>query len=346
MHRVKRGIIVETLVVGVMVASVALTARQARPSEASPPSSADGLRTHHALGYYDARIKRVVLVGGEAEPKDGERDKVWSWSGAGWELITADGPPGRVNGAAAYDVRRQRAVVFGGVRKPADGGAYAVVGDTWEEGRSGWHRLADITPRDHQSLVETGAGDVLMYGGIGGERSSPWPSDTWLLEKGAWRRIAGEGPAGRGRTAMAYDSKRGRVVLFGGASAPTGPNGPQTFSGDTWLWDGERWQKVADSGPPGRYAHGMVFDERAGVVLLYSGAAAHRNAPLSDMWQWDGERWTEIRLTGPTPGYRYQPVMVYDRARARTVLYGGIADARDTWEWDGRGWQQIDPRPR
>ena len=98
----------------------------------------------------------------------------------------------------------------------------------------------------------------------------------------------------KSRIAIAYDSKRGRVVLFGGASAPPGPNQPQTFLADTWLWDGERWQKAADSGPPGRYAHGMVFDERAGVVLLYSGAAAHRNAPLSDMWQWDGERYEAV----------------------------------------------------
>jgi hypothetical protein len=77
----------------------------------------------------------------------------------------------------------------------------------------------------------------------------------------------------------------------------------------------------------------LVFDEGKGVVLLYSGAAAHRDAPLSDMWQWDGTRWTEIRLTGPTPGHRYQPVMVYDKARDRTVLYGGIGAATDTWEW-------------
>ena len=341
----KRGIILRTLVVGVIAAAAAPAATQS-PASDETRSAAEGLRTHHAIGYYDARIKRVVLVGGEAEPKDGERDKVWSWSGTRWELITAAGPPGRVNGAAAYDVRRGRAVVSGGVRKPADGGAYAVVGDTWEDDQKGWHRLADITPRDHQSLVETSGGNVMMYGGIGASRSGPWPSDTWLLENDAWRRVAAEGPAGRARTAMAYDSKRGRVVLFGGASAPPGPNQPQTFLADTWLWDGERWQKAADSGPPGRYAHGMVFDERAGVVLLYSGAAAHRNAPLSDMWQWDGERWTEIRLTGPTPGYRYQPVMVYDRARARTVLYGGMADAHDTWEWDGHGWQQIEPRSK
>ena len=69
----------------------------------------------------------------------------------------------------------------------------------------------------------------------------------------------------------------------------------------------------------------MAYDERAGIVLLYGGAAAHRDAPLSDMWQWDGARWTEIPLTGATPGHRYQPVMVYDRARDRTVLVGGLA---------------------
>ena len=125
-------------------------------------------------------------------------------------------------------------------------------------------------------------------------------------------------------------------MLFGGVSAPPGPNQPQTFFSDTWLWDGKSWQKAADGGPRGRYAHGMVFDERAGVVLLYSGSAAHSDAPLSDMWQWDGSRWTEIRLEGPTPGHRYQPVMVYDRARDRTVLYGGIGGTNDTWEWDGR----------
>jgi hypothetical protein len=46
-------------------------------------------------------------------------------------------------------------------------------------------------------------------------------------------------------------------------------------------------------------------------------------------------------MTGPTPGHRYQPVMVYDRARDRTVLYGGIGGPGDTWEWDGQRWRQM-----
>lgn len=339
----KRGITLRTLSIVGLAASVLLTVEPRVLSSDSPGAHAQELRTQHAVGYFDARLQRVVLVGGEGEPRDGERDNVWSWSGTSWEVETAAGPPGRSNGAAAYHAGRRRAVVSGGARKAAAAGAYAVVGDTWEGDQNGWRPLADLVPRDHHSLVEDSRGNLLLFGGIGADRSSPWPGDTWLLDAAGWRRIATEGPAGRGRTAMAYDSARRRVVLFGGASAPAGPKGPQTFLGDTWLWDGERWQKAADSGPPGRYAHGMVYDERAGVVLVYSGAAAHRNAPLSDMWQWDGQRWTEIQLTGPTPGHRYQPVMVYDRARGRTVLYGGLADAHETWEWDGQRWQRHSP---
>ncbi len=300
-------------------------------------------RTDHAVGFYDSRLQRVVLIGGPGDPKQDDHDAVWSWSGTGWERLTDAGPLGRVNAGAAYDAHREKAVVAGGARKARDGGTWEVVGDTWEGDRGSWRRLADIAPRDHHSLVEDGRGGVLLFGGIPAERSGPWPADTWELQGDGWTRVATDGPPGRGRAALAYDRKRQRVVLFGGVSAPPGPNQPQTFFSDTWLWDGKSWQKAADGGPRGRYAHGMVFDERAGVVLLYSGSAAHSGAPLSDMWQWDGSRWTEIRLEGPTPGHRYQPVMVYDRARDRTVLYGGIGGTNDTWEWDGKRWRGVNP---
>jgi hypothetical protein len=239
------------------------------------------------------------------------------------------------------------AIVTGGSRQSANDPTFEIVGDTWEGKPTGWQRITgtDIEPRDHQSMVyDEDRATVLMFGGILGNRSAPWPSDTWELRHTGWVRIATEGPAGRGRTALAYDIKRRQIVLFGGVGAPVGPEQAQPFFNDTWVWEKARWRKVAEDGPPARYAHGMVFDERAGVVLLYSGAAAHRNAPLSDMWQWDGNRWTEIRLSGPTPGYRYQPVMVYDRAREKTVLYGGIQGSKDdTWEWDGRQWREIHP---
>ena len=193
-------------------------------------TSAQALRTDHALGFYDLRLRRVVLVGGVADPKEGDRDKVWSWSGTQWELMTDAGPPGRVNAGAAYDAGREKAVVAGGSRKAMDGAAWEVVGDSWEENRGVWKRIDDIAPRDHQSLVENNRGGILMYGGIPAARTGPWPTDTWELQGGIWKRVSTEGPPGRGRAALAYDSKRRHVVLFGGVSAPPGPNQPQTSS--------------------------------------------------------------------------------------------------------------------
>jgi hypothetical protein len=324
-----------------IASAVSLASAAPRAAIQPEPASAAVPRTDHAVGYYDARLQRVVLVGAAGDPRDGARDSAWTWSGRRWEPAAEPGPPGRVNAAAAYDERRGGAVVAGGSRK-ADATTWRVVGDTWLGGPGGWRPLGDLAPRDHHALVEDGRGGVLLFGGIGPNRATDWPGDTWILDGGAWRRVATDGPAGRGRTALAYDRRRRQIVLFGGVGAPSGQQQAQPFLGDTWIWQDDRWRQAADAGPRGRYAHGMVFDEQAGVVLLYGGAGAHRGAPLADMWQWDGTRWTEIPLTGPTPGHRYQPVMVYDRARRRTVLYGGIGGTSDTWEWDGRRWERIE----
>jgi hypothetical protein len=307
---------------------------------ASTTAPVPGPEVERGVGYYDEALQRVVLVGGPTNPRHGDRDRVWSWSGTRWDLVTDAGPSSRGNAAAAYDLRRGKAITTGGARSSAKGAQ--VVGDSWEGDVNGWRQIADIPPRDHHAMVTYGRGAVLMFGGIPADRSAAWPSDTWELGPDGWTRTTTEGPPARGRTALVYDATRKHVVLFGGVSAPESPDQRQTFLNDTWIFENARWRKVADSGPRGRYGHGMVFDEQAKVVLLYSGAGAHKNAPLSDMWKWDGERWTEIRLSGPTPGFRYQPIMVYDRARNRTVLYGGLQGGQDdTWEWDGQRWQEI-----
>lgn len=302
-------------------------------------------RLHHGLAYWDARLERVVLVGEASSPRDGVRDRVWSWSGARWEPVTDSGPVGRVNAAAAWDPTRGVAVVNGGARRAADDTTrWAIVGDGWEgERAAAWRAGPDIDARDHHAMAEDGRGGVVLFGGIGANRGVPWPDDTWRLRDGRWTRVASGGPVGRGRNAMTYDPRRRQVVMFGGASAPDS-TGAQAFMGDTWTWDGERWHLAATTGPRGRYAHAMVYDEREGVVLLYGGAGAHRNAPLTDMWKWDGTRWTEVPLAGPTPGFRYQPLMVYDRKRGRTVLYGGLQGPdTTTWEWDGARWHAVGP---
>ena len=307
----------------------------AQPAPASMPVLA------HAVGYYDPQLRRVVVVGDAGDPTGDARDRVWSWAGTRWELVTPSGPAGRTNAGGAYDRAGRRAVVAGGARKGADG-EWRIVGDSWTTRDGRWSPAGDIPARDHNTLVETRGGGVLLFGGIAADRGAPWPSDTWELRDRGWSRIATDGPGGRGRTAMAFDRARHEVVLFGGVSGP-GPDQSQTFLSDTWIWNGSTWRKAADGGPRGRYAHAMAFDERRGVVLLFSGAGAHKGTPLEDLWQWDGKAWTEIPLTGPTPGHRYQPVMVYDAARERTVLVGGLGGHDDTWEWDGTRWSRVAP---
>ncbi|MCA8975634.1 MAG: hypothetical protein KDC98_13010 [Planctomycetes bacterium] len=62
---------------------------------------------------------------------------------------------------------------------------------------------------------------------------------------------------------------------------------------------------------------------------------------LADTWDYDGVNWS---LLAPTtnPSARSDHAMVYDSARGRIVLFGGL-DASfsylaDTWEYDGVNW--------
>jgi hypothetical protein len=52
--------------------------------------------------------------------------------------------------------------------------------------------------------------------------------------------------------------------------------------------------------------------------------------------------WTRVATTGPSA--REEHAMVYDSARAVTVLFGGYGSAfslQDTWEWDGTSWTMM-----
>ncbi len=338
------------LVATMTFACAASAIAQPAPSDMHESRLAPSALPERALGYYDATLKRVVIVGGDMQLSARIRDRAWSWSGTRWEPMTDFGPPARGNASVAFDARRGLPVLTAGAARTPNDSSYEILGDSWEGKATGWRPVTgmDPGPRDHQSAVyDEGRRAIVLFGGIPGDRSTPWPSDTWEFRPEGWVRIDTAGPAGRGRTALAYDSKRQQVVLFGGVGAEPAPGQPQPFFNDTWVLERTGWRKVAQGDPRARYAHGMVFDERDGVVLLYSGAGAHRGAPLGDMWKWDGQRWTEIPLSGPTPGHRYQPVMIYDRARGKTVLYGGSPESKtDTWEWDGRQWKEIHPESR
>ncbi|MFN0134417.1 MAG: kelch repeat-containing protein [Phycisphaerales bacterium] len=158
-----------------------------------------------------------------------------------------------------------------------------------------------------------------------------------------WTQVASTGPSARYGHAMAYDSARQRIVLFGGAGAG--------YFNDTWEWDGAAWtQRITPASPSGRFGHSIAYDSLRAVVVLFGGRSA--TATLSDTWEYNGATWI-ARSPTQSPGGRHEAGMVFDSARNRCIHFGG-RDASglplgDTWEYDGTTWTQLPiagPAPR
>jgi hypothetical protein len=142
-------------------------------------------------------------------------------------------------------------------------------------------------------------------------------------------------PTPRNGMGLAFDSKRQRLVLFGGSDS--------AFArlGDTWEWNGRIWNQLNVPGPGARSDFAMTFDSRRGRVVLFGGRSG--KGLMNDTWEFDGRSWVEVDSTGPPA--RQLMSIAFDESRGRTVLFGGSGANRtrlgDTWEWDGAKWVNI-----
>lgn len=148
--------------------------------------------------------------------------------------------------------------------------------------------------------------------------------------------------------ALAYDSDRGRVLLFGGADE-------SRVLADLWEWDGKSWLSLSPNiGLPPRTFAAVSYDrERQRLVVLGGnrvlfGKPGDGDTFLQDMWEWYGGSWHQASV--PTPPSRAEATMVYDSARRRLVLFGGYRGVGpnrvrlgDTWEFDGSRWKELHP---
>jgi cysteine-rich repeat protein len=144
--------------------------------------------------------------------------------------------------------------------------------------------------------------------------------------------------------ALAYDTRHGRAVLFGGRSWRDDDTGD--VFGDTWEWDGQAWQRLTPSrSPSARYAHAMVYQPGRGTAVMFGGRAQDGQA-LDDTWEWDGETWHKL-TPAVSPAARFGHALAYDARRERVVLFGGADSAgntlADTWVWDGSNWSEVSP---
>lgn len=169
------------------------------------------------------------------------------------------------------------------------------------------------------------------------ENSFSLPMRLYAWNGSAWVLLNSSGPPRAQNPAMAFDSARDRLVVYGGFSTAASP-----FPPEVWEWDGTAWSTVLAAAPVvGRYQHGMVYDAAIGRIVMFGGINGY--LPLNDTWLWDGAMWTEVP-SAVRPPARTVPQLAYDSNRGRVMLYGpsttGNSAVGDVWEFDGAIWTQ------
>ena len=84
----------------------------------------------------------------------------------------------------------------------------------------------------------------------------------------------------------AFDPRHAMLIVFGGRTK-------SGFANDTWGWNGEEWQQLAQDGPRARAMGTLAYDETRERVVLFGGRLGWPN-DASDTWEWDGREWTEL----------------------------------------------------
>jgi hypothetical protein len=188
---------------------------------------------------------------------------------------------------------------------------------------------------------------LLVNAGLGGANPPPVSARTaiWRWADGAWALIDPTGPPVRNLGGVAYDSRRDRLVLFGGSYDL------DHVYGETWEWAGERgWARIDAPGPEKRDHTCMAYDAENGRVVLFGGQVDLDTFP-AETWTWDGAAWRRFaQPDGPSP--RVHHTMAYDPAAGQVVLFGGVnppsTTLGDTWIWSGASWSRTgaELRPR
>lgn len=232
---------------------------------------------------WDDRRQMVLSFGGFNGNSLGElrRLEINQWRALGTHPSVLAAEPG-----FAYDSKRGRFVTFGG------SGQSGLNGETWEYDGTSWTKRNTTSPparQAHAMVYDAGRGVTVIFGGMGtGPAGQPSPSlgDTWEFDGNTWASRDVIGPPPRRAPGVAYDSKRGLVVLFGGLGA----NGAL---GDTWAWNGIAWRRLATTGPEPRAMGYMAYDKARDRVVLFGGRKGWPN-DLDDTWEWDGVSWKRI----------------------------------------------------
>ncbi len=237
------------------------------------------------LFAYDLDADRIVYVGAST---------VWSVDPAvgGWEEVGGPGP--ELHGARmVYDSASDRLIAFGG------DDFSTLFDNTWayDYETDTWTKMDPLKPPSARSFYamayDEGSDRVILFGGF--DEFDDSLGDTWAYDydRDRWTRLSRTGgPEPRGYSAMAYDRKGDRMILFGGVTGPQ-----EEPLDDTWSYDLETntWRKLQASGPSARGWHVMAADRETNSIVLFGGGAS-RSDCTGETWIFDprANTWSHV----------------------------------------------------
>jgi hypothetical protein len=222
----------------------------------------------------------IVVYGGFATYTFSD---TWHFNGIAWKEATpGQNPGGRAFGGAVYDPAAQRVRLLGGYEQATDTDSPKLVEGEWywDDGPDQWSTVTSKAPpaRSSGCLVYAGFTPVL-FGGTQGNRVGQ--DDLWTVGPLGWQQASPlTPPPRRFGAAMAFASRRGRVVLFGGA------DGTQRWN-DTWELDVKTlaWTQIQTPAAPTPREHAaMTFDVKRNRVVLFGGNDGA--ADTNDLWEY------------------------------------------------------------
>ncbi|MBI1848955.1 MAG: IPT/TIG domain-containing protein [Planctomycetes bacterium] len=219
------------------------------------PATTPPARSSHATVFDPDRGVTVMFGGLDATYR--EFADTWEWNGNDWRLRTpTTSPPPHESHGMAYDSLRHEVVLFGGRTNGFE------QSDTWEWNGSDWaQRNPTVSPpaRGASPLAfDAARGLTVLFGGSKpGIEQTDYLDDTWEWDGVTWtERTFVPRPGARDSHAMAYDSARSRVVLFGGYRG--------FFFPDTW---------ELELAPTATAIEPSTGSEAGGDLVVVSGAA-------------------------------------------------------------------------
>ena len=243
-----------------------------------------------------------------------------------------------------YWAQKQALLLVGGASDSA------VLGDNWMYQGGEWQKLDIPAPPARTFSAMVAAGDyILLFGGnpvlFGPLNQTPELfNDTWIFKGGKWEKCdCGISPPARSEAAIAYDPNRNRVVLFGGYRFAADGQRLERY-GDTWEFDGEKWEQLAATGPDARSGAAMFYDnDNKQVVLLGGNLTMQRQENYrGHSYTWNGQRWERLPYTLPLI---FNPSVASGAEENAHLLFGGWNGKNrlnDSWMLRDGAWSLLE----